>query len=131
MIDCLCQLKEDEKKMNTDKTYAEKVAAEYAPKQTSKIVALKKLDRKAKMGANIFGYTFGIVMALLFGVGMCFSLKVIGSGELWEDILGYIVGIIGIIGVSINYFIYKKILAKGKQKYGNDIIALANEIVEA
>ena len=117
--------------MNTDKTYAEKVAAEYAPKQTSKIVALKKLDRKAKMGANIFGYTFGIVMALLFGVGMCFSLKVIGSGELWEDILGYIVGIIGIIGVSINYFIYKKILAKGKQKYGNDIIALANEIVEA
>ena len=117
--------------MNTDKTYAEKVAAEYAPKETSKVVALKKLDRKAKMGANIFGYTFGIVMALLLGVGMCFSLKVIGSGELWQDILGYVVGVIGIIGVSINYFIYKKILAKGKQRYGNDIIALANEIVEA
>ena len=33
--------------MNTDKTYAEKVAAEYAPKETSKVVALKKLDRKA------------------------------------------------------------------------------------
>ena len=33
--------------------------------------------------------------------------------------------------VSINYFIYKKLLAKGKQKYGNDIIALAKEIVEA
>lgn len=118
--------------MNTDKTYAEKVAAEYAPKETSKVVALKKLDRKAKMGANIFGYTFGIIMTLLLGVGMCFSLKVIGSGELWQDILGYVVGGgIGIIGVSINYFIYKKILAKGKQKYGNDIIALANEIVEA
>ena len=116
--------------MNTDKTYAEKVAAEYAPKETSKVIALKKLDRKAKMGANIFGYTFGIIMTLLFGIGMCFSLKVIGSGELWQDILGYIVGVIGIIGVSINYFIYKKILAKGKQKYGNDIIALANEIVE-
>ena len=54
--------------MNTDKTYAEKVAAEYAPKETSKVVALKKLDRKAKMGANIFGYTFGIVMALLLGI---------------------------------------------------------------
>ena len=33
--------------MNTDRTYAEKVAAEYAPKETSKVVALKKLDRKA------------------------------------------------------------------------------------
>lgn len=116
--------------MNTDKTYAEKVAAEYAPKETNKVVALKKLDRKAKMGAEIFGFTFGIVMTLLFGVGMCFSLKAIGTGELWQDILGYVVGVIGIIGVSINYFIYKKILAKGKQEYGNDIIALANEIIE-
>ncbi len=116
--------------MNTDKTYAEKVASEYAPKETSKVVALRKLDRKAKMGANIFAYTFGIIMTLLLGVGMCFSLKIIGSGELWQDILGYIIGGIGIIGVSINYFIYKKILFKGKQKYGNDIITLANEIVE-
>ena len=117
--------------MNTEKTYAEKVAAEYAPKETSKVVALRKLDRKAKMGANIFGFTFGIVMTLLLGVGMCLSLKVIGNGELWQDILGYVIGVIGIIGVSINYFIYKRILAEGKQKYGNDIIALANEIVEA
>ena len=69
--------------MNTDKTYAEKVAAEYAPKETSKVVALKKLDRKAKMGANIFGYTFGIVMALLLGVGMCLSLKARYTSKCW------------------------------------------------
>ena len=116
--------------MNTDKTYAEKVAAEYAIKETSKVIALKKLDRKAKMPANIFGYTFGIMMTLLFGIGMCFSLSVIGNGELWQYIFGYIVGIVGISGVSINYFIYKKILTKSKQKYGNDIIALANKILE-
>lgn len=116
--------------MNTDKTYAEKVASEYAPKETSKVVALRKLDRKAKMGANIFAYTFGIIMALLLGVGMCFSLNVIGNGELYQNILGYTVGGVGIIGASINYFIYNKILARGKIKYGNDIITLANEIVE-
>lgn len=34
--------------MNTDKIFAEKLASEYAPKETSKIVALKKLDRKTK-----------------------------------------------------------------------------------
>ncbi len=117
--------------MNTDKTYAEKVAAEYAPKETSKVVALKKLDRKAKMGAHIFAYAFGISMALLLGVGMCLSLKVLGNGQLWQLILGYVVGGVGIIGVSINYFIYQKILNYGKQKYGSDIIALASEIVEA
>ena len=47
--------------MNTDKIYAEAIANEYAPKETSKVVALKKLDRLAKSKANIFGYTFNNV----------------------------------------------------------------------
>lgn len=34
--------------MNTDKIYAEQIANEYAPKQTSKVKALKRLDVKAK-----------------------------------------------------------------------------------
>lgn len=37
--------------MNTDKIYAEQIANEYAPKDTSKIVALRKLDAKAKTSA--------------------------------------------------------------------------------
>ena len=32
--------------MNTDKIYAEQLANEYAPKDTSKVVALRKLDAK-------------------------------------------------------------------------------------
>ena len=40
--------------MNTDKIYAEQLANEYAPKDTSKVVALRKLDAKAKItGINI------------------------------------------------------------------------------
>lgn len=30
--------------MNTDKAYAEKISSEYAPKETRKVVALRKLD---------------------------------------------------------------------------------------
>ena len=44
--------------MNTDKIYAEQIANEYAPKQTSKVKALKKLDAKAKLPATIFAYSF-------------------------------------------------------------------------
>ena len=66
--------------MNTDKIYAEHLANEYAPKNDSKVVALRKLDRRAKLPANIFAYTFGIVSSLVFGVGMCLSMNVIGSG---------------------------------------------------
>ena len=116
--------------MNTDKIYAEQLANEYAPKDTSKVVALRKLDARAKLPATIFTYTFGIIAALVTGVGMCFSMNVIGSGTTTMFVIGVIVGIVGLAGMGINYPIYKKMLAKGKQKYAYEIIELAKEISE-
>lgn len=117
--------------MNTDKTYAEAIASEYAPKDTSKVVALKKLDRKAKMPAIVFTYSFGIIMTLVFGTGMCLAMGVIGGGSAGMMILGIVIGIIGIAGVGINYPIYKKLLEDGKKKYAFEIMELAKEISEA
>ena len=59
---------------------------------------------------------------------MCFSMNVIGSGTTTMFVLGVIVGIVGLAGMGINYPIYKKMLAKGKQKYAYEIIELAKEI---
>ena len=87
--------------MNTDKIYAESIAKEYAPKDHSKIVALRKLDSKAKTPAAVFAYTFGIFSCLL-GFACC----------------------------GINYPIYQKLLKKGKEKYAYEIIELAREISE-
>ena len=83
--------------MNTDKTYAEQIAAEYAPKDTSKVVALRKLDRRAKLPANIAAYS---------------------------------IGILGMVGMGLNYPIYKHLLEQGKQKYAADIMRLASQISE-
>ena len=116
--------------MNTDKIIAEKIAGEYAQKEDRKIVALKKLDSKAKRGANIFAFTFGIISSLVMGTGMCFSMGEIGNGSITTMIVGIIIGLVGILGVSINYPIYKVLLKKGKNKYGSDIIRLAKEISE-
>lgn len=116
--------------MNTDKIYAEQIANEYSKKDTSKVVALKKLDKKAKAQANIFAYTFGIVCTLILGVGMCLSMKVIGSDSTATFVWGIVVGLVGIAGISVNYPIYKMLLNKGKEKYSADIIRLANEISE-
>lgn len=114
--------------MNTDKIYAEAIANEYAPKDTSKVVALKKLDRKAKSKANIFAYSFGVIMALVLGVGMCLSMQVIGGGITIAMTAGIVVGIIGIAGISVNYPIYKKLLENGKKQYAFEIMQLAKEI---
>ena len=115
--------------MNTDKIIAESIAKDYAPKESSKIVALKKLDNKAKLPATIFTYSFGIVSALVFGTGMCLAMQVIGGG-LAGMVLGVVVGIAGLAGCGVNYPIYKKMLEKGKAKYAYEIVELARQISE-
>ena len=115
--------------MNTDKIIAESIAKDYAPKESSKLVALKKLDNKAKLPATIFTYSWGIVSALVFGTGMCLAMQVIGNG-LAGMLLGIVVGIIGMIGCGVNYSIYKKMLEKGKSKYAYEIVELARQISE-
>lgn len=116
--------------MNTDKIYAESLAEEYAPKDTSKVVALRKLDARAKLPATIFTYSLGIAAALVAGVGMCLSMKVIGDGSSAIMALGIFIGIVGLFGMGINYPLYQKFLKKGKQKYAFEIMQLAKEISE-
>lgn len=116
--------------MNTDKIYAEQLANEYAPKDTSKVVALRKLDKRAKLPATVFTYTLGILSALIFGVGMCLAMGQIGSGTTGSFVLGILVGVLGMIGMGVNYPIYKKLLQNGKQKYAFEIMELAKEISE-
>ena len=113
--------------MDTDKILAESIAKEYAPKDSSKIVALKKLDRRAKMPATVFTYTFGIISSLVAGTGMCLAMQVIGSGTI-AMVIGIIVGVIGFVGCGVNYPIYKKMLEKDKSKYAFEIVTLAREI---
>ena len=115
--------------MNTDKIYAEQIASEYAPKEATKVNQLRKLDKKAKLPATIFAFTFGIISALIWGTGMCFEMEVVATGAVAMAV-GIIIGILGIIGCSVNYPIYKRLLAKGKEKYGDDIMRLAKEISE-
>ena len=86
--------------MNTDKILAEAIAKDYAPKDNSKIVALKKLDKKAKLPATIFTYTFGIISALIVGTGMSLAMQAIGSG-----VVSMVTGIVSPSGVLTISFI--------------------------
>ena len=86
--------------MNTDKIWAEAIAKEYAPKDDSKVIALKKLDQKAKLPATVFAYSFGIVSSLVAGLGMCLAMQVIGEWTVMF-VLGIIIGIIGFSACGI------------------------------
>lgn len=114
--------------MNTDKAYAEQLAAEYAPKDTRKVVALRKLDRQAKLPAVVFTYSFGVASALVMGAGMCLSMGVIGGGSAAVVGLGVVVGVAGLGMAGANYPLYRRMLESGRRRYAEDIVRLASEI---
>ena len=114
--------------MNTDKIYAESLAKEYAPKDHSKIIALRKMDRMAKMPAIVFGYSFRIIASLVAGTGMCLAMGVLGGGS--YILAGVVIGLLGFIGMGVNYPLYRRFLEEGKKKYAFEIMELAREISE-
>ena len=114
--------------MNTDKIYAEAIVNEYSKKSASKVVALRKLDRAAKMPALVFTYAFGVLSALVAGTGMCLAMGVLGGGAAAFTALGIVIGILGFAGMGVNYPLYKRVLGHSKDKYAGDIIRLATEI---
>ena len=113
--------------MNTNRILAESIAKDYAPKQDSKIKALKRLDARAKRPARVFAYTFGTVAVLVAGAGMSFAMDVIGTAPT-NMLLGIILGVLGFTACGINYPIYTAILKKNKEKYAFEIVELAREI---
>lgn len=106
-----------------------KIRDDYSQEQKgiSKLERLKQLNKKAKRPAQLFAYIFGILGTLILGTGMCLVMPEVAANMMT---LGVVVGVVGIIFVSVNYFIYKKLLANGKRKYSEQIINLSDELLK-
>ena len=100
----------------------------YEPKEKTKYDELIALNRKVELPAYIFAYAFGVIGALILGVGMCLAMQVIGTGVPLM-VLGIVVGIIGIALVSVNYPIFLAIMKSRKKKYAEKVIALSQELL--
>lgn len=111
---------------NNEKKYVEKVLNKYTDKKETKLDELRNLDKKANKPASVFSSIFGAIGTLVLGFGMCIAMEVILPGYM---VFGIIVGLIGILMVSINYPIYKKILASSKTKYADQIKSLSDELL--
>lgn len=67
--------------MKNEKKYAEQIRAQYEEKTQTDIRKLRRLHTKAKRPAAIISYILGITGALVLGIGMCFAMNVIESGN--------------------------------------------------
>ena len=121
---------------NDQEFLVQKIRTQYTEKENAQLDTLKALDKKVKKPANIFAYTFGVIGSLVLGSGMSLAMNVIEPSTYFgitisENMMlpGIIIGMLGIVMVSINYPIYKRILNSRRNKYAGKIIALSDEIL--
>jgi len=109
---------------STKQQEIEAIRKKYLPKEEDKMETLRKLDRKAENPGCIAALVLGTIGALVLGAGMSCCM-------VWAEqffVLGIIVGIIGMVMVGAAYPIYKKITAKKRAEYAEQILALTNEL---
>ena len=109
----------------------QKIRTQYTEKQHTELDALKALDAKVKKPANVFGYTFGSISAVIMGAGMSLVMTDIGAmiGLASTMIPGIVIGVVGLGMALITYPIYKKILDDRKKKYAPEILKLSERII--
>lgn len=116
----------------TNNELVSNIRSQYIAREPSKVDDLKKLDRKVKRPAKIFGYAFGTVGALVMGSGMSLMMTEIGetlglSGDL--NLPAVAIGVVGMAMAAVNYPIYRKILNGRKQRFSAEVLKLSNEIM--
>lgn len=118
---------------NDTEFMVQKIRTQYMEKGSTQkeLDLLRELDSEVKRPANLFGYAFGGIGAVVMGSGMSLVMTDIGAqlGIGNSMPIGIAVGIIGMLMAIINYPIYKTILESRKEKYAERILALSEKIM--
>lgn len=110
----------------------EKIRSQYTEQEHTELDALKALDAKVKKPANVFGYTYGSIGAIVMGAGMSLVMTDIGAmlGMTKTMVPGIVIGILGLAMVLTTYPIHKKILTSRKKKYAGKILELSERVMK-
>ena len=102
------------------------IRKKYLPQEPKedRMEQLRRLDRSAAKKGTRVSLIVGIAGCLLLGVGMCCTM-------VWTDRLfipGIIIGIVGIIAVTISYPLYTHITRKERERIAPQILKLTEEL---
>ena len=105
------------------------------PEQTEdKMAQLRRLDAAVTQKATSVSLVFGVIGALILGMGMSLAMtdigKIIGLLGGMAMLIGILIGIIGIVLVSVAYPIYNSIIKKEREKIAPEIIRLTDELMK-
>lgn len=98
----------------------------YIPKEADKLEQLRRLDASVTKKGTIVSLMVGVLSCLILGTGM--SCVMVWGENLF--LLGVIVGIIGLVGVSSAYPLYVYITKREKERIAPEILRLSDELLK-
>ena len=100
------------------------IRKKYLPQAESKMDELKRLDHLVQSAGVMESLCAGVGGCMVFGLGMCLAMEVIGSA-MW---LGILLGMAGAVGMLSAYPVYRKYFERAKARYAPRILELASEL---
>ncbi len=103
-------------------------------KTEDKMEQLRRLDAGVYSKATTASLVIGIIGALILGSGMSLAMtdvgKVVGLLGGMAMLVGVLIGIVGIVLISVAYPIYNRIIKKEREKIAPEIIRLTDELMK-
>lgn len=85
---------------------------------------LRKLDRCPARKASVISITLGIAGCLIMGFGMCCTM--VWAGDMF--IAGIIIGVAGMIILSLAYPVFKRVLKNERNKIAPQVLDLVAKL---
>ena len=101
-----------------------RIRQKYLPQSESKLDELKRLDGLVQSSGVTESLCAGIGGCLIFGLGLCLAMEVIGN-MVW---LGILLGLAGMAGMLAAFPVYRKVFNKAKMRYSPRILELTAEL---
>ena len=100
------------------------IRKKYLPHEETKLEELKRLDSLVRNSGVTESLCAGIAGCLIFGLGLCLAMEVIGQ-MIW---LGVILGLVGTVGMVAAFPVYRKLYNKAKAQHTPRILELVAQL---
>lgn len=107
----------------------QEIRKRYLPQSESKLEELKRLDMQVQNAGMVESLCIGIISSLVFGLGMCLAMQIIGTG-IGMMVLGIVIGIIGMAGILVAYPVCRRKQRKAKENLSPRILELTEELYQ-
>ena len=100
------------------------IRKKYLPNEETKLEELKRLDHLVQSSGVTESLCAGIGGCLVFGLGLCLAMEVIGQ-MIW---LGVILGLVGAVGMLAAFPVYRKFYNRAKAQHTPRILELVAQL---